>query len=244
MISIAWLISVKQKSDPRRGIVYILGPSRVGTSLIKFRSFALLIFGERPEWFAHDLSFLLSDLSESLIIAHLSCATWAIRSLRSEEMSESIASLKKFKKMLKTYTKYNLLNFFEGIAHLLWAKEKWAICSKKTKQFAHLSWATRGKRSHLLICHERPERFAHSRSFVLSYLSESLTFAHFSSAIWANEQLANFQPWDLHTEILQNSNCNWPYMPILKWLSLLYKVYKECSVVYMTCCGCILPMCV
>ena len=189
MISIAWLISVKQKSDPRRGIVYILGPSRVGNSLIKFRSFALLIFGERPEWFAHDLSFLLSDLSESLIIAHLSCATWAIRSLRSEEMSESFASLKKFKKMLKTYTKYNLLNFFEGIAHLLWAKEKWAICSKKP--------------SNSLICPERPEGNAHICSFVMSDLSDSLTVAHLSWATWANpshllicpEQFEHMSEW-------------------------------------------------
>ena len=157
--------------------MYILGPSRVGNSLIKFRSFALLIFGERPEWFAHDLSFLLSDLSESLIIAHLSCATWAIRSLRSEEMSESFASLKKFKKMLKTYTKYNLLNFFEGIAHLLWAKEKWAICSKKP--------------SNSLICPERPEGNAHICSFVMSDLSDSLTVAHLSWAIWANDRIPN-----------------------------------------------------
>ena len=31
----------------------------------------LLIFGERPERFAHDRSFLVSDLSESLTVAQL-----------------------------------------------------------------------------------------------------------------------------------------------------------------------------
>ena len=40
--------------------------------------------------------------------------------------------------------------------------------------------------SRSLICLERPERFAHGRSFPLSDLSDSLTVAHFSWAIWAN----------------------------------------------------------
>ena len=65
-------------------------------------------------------------------------------------------------------------------------KKTRAICSS-----AHLSWATWANRSHSLICHEQTERFAHSCSFVLSYLSESLTFAHFFWAIWANEQMSN-----------------------------------------------------
>ena len=46
-------------------------------------------------------------------------------------------------------------------------------------------------RSNLLIFGERPERFANSRSFVLSNLSESLTFAHLSWAIWANEWMSD-----------------------------------------------------
>ena len=36
------------------------------------------------------------------------------------------------------------------------------------------------------ICHERPERFAHGSSFVLSNLRDSLTVAHLSWLIWAN----------------------------------------------------------
>ena len=58
--------------------------------------------------------------------------------------------------------------------------------------FAHLSWATWANRSQSLICHERPERFAHCCSFVLSNLSESLTVAHL---IWAMSKWANSQPW-------------------------------------------------
>ena len=40
----------------------------------------LLIFGEWPERFAHGCSFLVSELSESLMVAHFWWATWAIRS--------------------------------------------------------------------------------------------------------------------------------------------------------------------
>ena len=37
-----------------------------------------LIFGERPEQFAHDCSFPLSDVSESLMVAHFWWATWVV----------------------------------------------------------------------------------------------------------------------------------------------------------------------
>ena len=39
-----------------------------------------LIFGEQPEQFAHGRSFLVSDLSKSLMVAHFWWATWAILS--------------------------------------------------------------------------------------------------------------------------------------------------------------------
>ena len=42
--------------------------------------------------------------------------------------------------------------------------------------------------TYLLIFHEQPEQFAHSRSFVLSDLSELLTVAHL---IWANKQMSD-----------------------------------------------------
>ena len=80
-------------------------------------------------------------------------------------------------------------------------KEKKEGFAKKTKQFSHSficpeqpEWI-----AHLLIYHEQSEQFAHSRSFVLSDLGESLTFAHLSWAIWAHErwamsEWANSQP--------------------------------------------------
>ena len=78
-----------------------------------------------------------------------------------------------------------------------------------------MTWANR---SQSLICHERPDRFAHSRSFFLSHLSNSLTVTHLSWAIWANRsqsliwfeqnermsdewamsKWANSQPWIKH----------------------------------------------
>ena len=60
--------------------------------------------------------------------------------------------------------------------------------------FANLSWVTWANQSHSLICPEGPEQFAHGRSFVLSDLSQLLTFADLSSAIWANARTANAQP--------------------------------------------------
>ena len=53
----------------------------------------------------------------------------------------------------------------------------------------HLSWATWAICSRLLICLERPERFAHSRLIVLSNLSKSLTVAHLIWGKWANERI-------------------------------------------------------
>ena len=88
--------------------------------------------------------------------------------------------------------------FFEWIAYFLWAKEEWAILSKKERVAHSLfyheqperiapsrSWATWAICSPSLICPERSERIAHSCSFVLSNLSE-----------WANGRWANSQPWN------------------------------------------------
>ena len=61
-----------------------------------------LIFGERPERFAHNCSFPLSDLSESLMVAHFWWATWAIRSHCSflvSDLSDSLTSLTKKEEM-------------------------------------------------------------------------------------------------------------------------------------------------
>ena len=82
-------------------------------------------------------------------------------------------------------------------ANCLFFVSDWPICS-----FAHLSWGTWANR----ICHEWPEQFAHSRSFVLRDLSESLTVAYliwgrdlskWANEWWENEPLsewANSQP--------------------------------------------------
>ena len=69
-------------------------------------------------------------------------------------------------------------------------KSEWAIPSKKRAicSFAHLSLATWANRSQSFICHKRPERFAHSCSFVVSDLSKLLTVANL---IWVNERWGN-----------------------------------------------------
>ena len=62
--------------------------------------------------------------------------------------------------------------------------------------------------AHSLIYHERPERITHSRSFVMSDLSDLLTVAHLSWATWAigsqsiiclerSEQIAHSRSFDL-----------------------------------------------
>ena len=64
------------------------------------------------------------------------------------------------------------------------------------------------KTAHSLIFGERPEQFAHSRSFVLSDLTELLTVAHLIWAIWAiwanerwaYERIPNLCSW--HSELL------------------------------------------
>ena len=52
---------------------------RAGNSLIFEKIAHSLICHERPEQIAHGCSFVLSDLIDSLIVTHLSWATWAIR---------------------------------------------------------------------------------------------------------------------------------------------------------------------
>ena len=48
----------------------------------------LLISSEQPERFTHDHSFPLSDLSESLTVAHLIWAKWENEQMINEQMSE------------------------------------------------------------------------------------------------------------------------------------------------------------
>ena len=64
--------------------------------------------------------------------------------------------------------------------------------TKKTQQFAHLSWVTWANGSQSLFCYEQPELYTHGWSFDMS---DSLTVAHLSWAIWGNERWVNSQPW-------------------------------------------------
>ena len=90
------------------------------------RSWAL-IFGERPERFAHGHLFLVSDLSESLMVAHFWWATWVIcsRSLICLERPVHFAHSRSFV----------LSDLSESltVAHLIW--EKWAM-----SEFPALIW--------------------------------------------------------------------------------------------------------
>ena len=95
-------------------------------------------------------------------LAHFFWATWANCSFLVSEMSDFLTLL--------IWFDWN--EQFTHIAHFLWAT--WANCSQS------------------LISSERPERFTHSRSFVLSDLSESLTVAHLIWAKWVNERMSEF----------------------------------------------------
>ena len=85
----------------------------------------------------------------------------------------------------------------------------------------HLSWATWSIHSQSLFWHERPGRFAHSRSFVLSDLSESLTVTHLIWAIWANEQIPKPAKNEWCEQITQVAHQKWATMSDL--LRLLTK---------------------
>ena len=139
--------------------LYIVS-ARAENSLISFLS-KLLVFCEKNE--------RLSDSLKKRAIrsfAHFWKATWAICSHSSFKKREwANRSFFMFKKYTKKYDFRLLVKFFLA-----------------NHSFAHLSWVTWAKRSRSLICHERPEWFAHSSSFFLSNLSKSLTVTHL---IWA-----------------------------------------------------------
>ena len=174
---------------------------------------ALLIFGERPVRFAHGCSFLVSDLSYSLTVAHLSWPTWAICShgcFKKRKWANGSFKKKTYKKTFKNVPKiWFYSKKFERIAPFFYLSE-WAIRTQKTERFAVLSWATWANRSLSLFCHEQPERFNHGCSFVMSDLSNLLTVPHFSWTIWAihsqslicpqwSEQMSNEQMSEIPT---------------------------------------------
>ena len=99
-------------------------------------------------------------------------------------LSDSLTSLfkKAFQKrkwanhsFFEKLQKYNFI--FKNLSEsLVFSEQKseWAICSKN-ERFAHS-----------LFYHERPERIAHSCSFVMRDLSDSLMVTLLSLVIWAN----------------------------------------------------------
>ena len=74
-----------------------------------------------------------------------------------------------------------------------WATERFAREKKTICLFSHFWWVTWAICSWSVVFVEQPERIAHSRSFVLSDLSEVLTVAQLIWAKWANERWANEQ---------------------------------------------------
>ena len=78
----------------------------------------LLISSERPERIAHRRSFVLRDLSDSLMVVHFLWATWAIRSrlLICLEQSEQIAHSRSFD--LSKMSKWEMSE---------WAMSEWAM---------------------------------------------------------------------------------------------------------------------
>ena len=117
-------------------------------------------------------------MSESLTFAHLSWASWAIRSqsLICPERSEQIAHIRSF--VLIDLSKWaNSQPWSTNWPDINTVQYKWMTWGVKSDMselltFAHLSWATWAIRSQSLICPEGSERIALICSFVLSNLSK------------------------------------------------------------------------
>ena len=157
-------------------------------------------------------SFLVSNLSYSLTIAHFLWVTWADCSFLVSNQSNLLTSLI-FGERPERFT--DIAHQKRGNSDLLIYSIKnciWNILENKILDFfiqiflreslirsfplsdmselltvAQLSSATWAIRSRLLISSERPEQFADGCSFFLSDLSESLTVPHLIWAKWVNE---------------------------------------------------------
>ena len=92
-----------------------------------------------------------------------------------------------------------LVKFFWANHLFLWVKEQMSNFLRKNERFAHL-----------LIYHELPERNAHSWSFVLSDLSNSLTVALLTWATWVIGSQSLICPerseWVAHSRSFDLSN--------------------------------------
>ena len=72
-----------QKKYNKRIQKYDFSQKKLSKSLVFVSERANERFAKKNKWFAQSLSFVLSDLSESLTVAHLIWAIWA-----NEQMSE------------------------------------------------------------------------------------------------------------------------------------------------------------
>ena len=105
--------------------------------------------------------------------------------------------------LVKTF-KANCLFFVSERAN------EWFAKKKLFRSFAHLLWATWANCSQSLIYHEQPDRFANSRSFVLSLLtdlSKALTVDHLIWAIWANR--SQLLIWSERSKQMSNEQMSW-----------------------------------
>ena len=128
-------------------------------------------------------SFLVSDLSDLLTVAHFSelltvahfwWATWAICSqlLFCHEQPKRFASKKRNEQIACLFfLTYKKILEEKNVFQKIWANRLFFVGKRanvrfvqKNEQFTLLSWATWANRSWLLFCHERPERFAHNCS--------------------------------------------------------------------------------
>ena len=105
------------------------------------------------------------------------------------------------------YTVYRVGNWL-----IVFAKKSEQMSdSLKSERFAHFWWATWAIRSQLLIPSERPEQIAQSRLFVLTNLSDSLTWLRRNERIFCFFKIffkncKNIQKYDFF--VFFSANCS------------------------------------
>ena len=136
------------------------------------------------------LLFTKEQREQINLVALLKRAIWVIRSwfqqivCKNERIAQNISFFVCYWQFPPVYRVGNLLTGFKSKSLVFWEKmSKWAIHSKKM--------------SDSLIFGERPERFLHSCSFLVSDLSDLLTVAHFWWATWVNHSHRSFLVSDL-----------------------------------------------
>ena len=129
-------------------------------------------------------TFLVSDLNEFLMVTHFWWVIWAFCAYHSflvRNLSKRFISLISKEGMSEWlfFLTYKKLNKKYDFSQQILSESLIFVSERANEQFTQ-------KISNLLIFHERPERISHSRSFVMSELSESLTVTDLSWVIWVN----------------------------------------------------------